>query len=77
MVEQTERTRKHFEGKIPEETRQHFRVAREEFRKSVEGMVPPEFMEHRREARKEMLLAWRSMIDASLERMEEPKKKAQ
>jgi hypothetical protein len=76
MAEQTEHTRKHFEGKLPEETRQHFRTAREEFRKSVEGMIPPGFMEHRHKARKEMLLAWRSMIDASLERMEEPKKKA-
>jgi hypothetical protein len=74
MAEKTENTRKHFEGKIPEETRQHFRTAREEFRKSVEGMIPPEFMEHRRNARKEMLLAWRSMIDASLDRMEKNKK---
>jgi len=76
MAEQTDQNRTHFEGKIPEETRQHFRSAREEFRKSIEGMLPPEFAEHRRNARKEMLLAWRSMIDASLERMEEPKKKA-
>ena len=76
MAEKTEQTRMPFEGKIPEETRQHFKNAREEFRKSVEGMIPPEFLEHRRKARKEMLLAWRSMIDASLERMEDPKKKA-
>ena len=76
MAEHTEHTYKPFEGKIPEETRQHFRTAREEFRKSMEGMLPPGFMEHRHKARKEMLLAWRSMIDASLERMEEPKKKA-
>jgi len=76
MAEQTDRTRKHFEGKIPEETRQHFRAAREEFHKSIEGMIPPEFREHRRKARKEMLLAWRSMIDAALERMEGTKKKA-
>ena len=76
MAEQTDHPRKPFEGKIPEETRQHFHSAREEFRKSIEGMLPPEFAEHRRNARKEMLLAWRSMIDASLERMEEPKKKA-
>jgi hypothetical protein len=74
MAEKTEHTRKPFEGKIPEETRQHFRTAREEFRKSIEGMMPPEFLEHRRNARKEMLLAWRSMIDASLERMEKNKK---
>jgi hypothetical protein len=73
MAEKTTHTRKPFEGKIPEETRQHFHTAREEFRKSVEGMVPPEFIEHRRKARKEMLLAWRSMIDATLEKMEEKK----
>jgi hypothetical protein len=72
MSEQT----KHFEGKLPEETLQHFRAAREEFNKSLRGMLPPGFIEHRRKARKEMLLAWRSMIDASLARMEEPKKKA-
>lgn len=76
MAEQTDRNRKYFEGKIPEETRQHFHAAREEFRKSVEGMIPPAFMEHRRKARKEILLAWRSMIDAALERMEGTKKKA-
>jgi len=76
MAEKTARTQKPFEDKIPEETRQHFQAAREEFRKSVEGMVPPEFMEHHRNARKEMLMAWRSMIDASLERMEKGEKKA-
>jgi hypothetical protein len=76
MAEQTDRLHKHFEGKISEETRQHFRAAREEFHKSIEGILPPGFMEHRRKARKEMLLAWRNMIDATLERMEEPKKKA-
>ena len=76
MAEQTARTRKPFEGKIPEETRQHFHAAREEFRKSVEGMLPPEFVEHRHKARKEMLLAWRSMIDATLEHMEKGPKKA-
>ena len=75
MAEQTAHTRKPFEGKIPEETRQHFRAAREEFQKSVEGMLPPEFVEHRRQARKEMLLAWRSMIDARLEHMEKGQKK--
>ncbi|HTX90971.1 MAG TPA: hypothetical protein VMC09_07110 [Anaerolineales bacterium] len=74
MAEQTAHARKHFEGKIPEETREHYHAAREEFRKTIESLVPPEFMEHRRNARKEMLLAWRSMIDASLEHMEEKKK---
>jgi ribosomal protein L13 len=76
MAEKTARNQKPFEGKISEETRQHLRAAREEFHKSIEGMLPPEFTEHHRKAHKEMLLAWRSMIDASLERMEDPKKKA-
>jgi hypothetical protein len=76
MAEQTAHTHKPFESRISEETRQHFRTAREEFHKSIEGILPLEFAEHRRKARKEMLLAWRSMIDATLERMEEPKKKA-
>jgi hypothetical protein len=76
MAEKTARTHKPFEGKIPEETRQHIHAAREEFHKSIEGMLPPEFMEHHRKARKEMLLAWRSMIDASLEHMEASQKKA-
>ena len=74
MAEQTKDMHGHYNGMIPEETRQHFRAAREELRKSVEGMLPPGFVEHRKNARKEMLLAWRSMIDASLERMEELKK---
>ena len=76
MTGQTARIPKSFKGNIPEETRQHFQAAREEFRKSVEGMIPPEFMEHRRKAHKEMLLAWRSMIDASLERMDKDKIKS-
>ena len=77
MADKTEQTHKPFEGRMmSEETRQHFKAAREEMRKSIQGMLPPGFMEHRRNARKEMLLAWRSMIDASLERMDEHKKKA-
>jgi ribosomal protein L13 len=75
MEEQTRYTHKHFSDKFSEETRQHFKSAREEFHKSMEGMLPPGFVEHRRKAHKELLLAWRSMIDASLERMEPTKKK--
>jgi len=70
MAEKTANTRKSFEGKIPDETREHYRAARDEFRKSVEGFFPPEFREHHRKARKEMLLAWRSMIDATLENID-------
>ena len=70
MENKTKHDRHPMEGKIPEETRQHFRAAREEFRKSMEGMIPQGFVEHRRRARREMLLAWRSMIDARLSRID-------
>ncbi|HEX2993778.1 MAG TPA: hypothetical protein VHP14_03080 [Anaerolineales bacterium] len=62
--------RRPFEGKIPEEARQHARAAREEVRESMKAFLPPEFWDHGKKARKEMLLAWRSMIDAALERMD-------
>jgi hypothetical protein len=74
MDENTSR-RKSFEDRIPEEVRQHARAAREELRESVKAFLPPEFFEHRRKARKEMLLAWRSMINAALERMDEKEEK--
>jgi hypothetical protein len=75
MAEQATHTHKPFEGKMSEETREHLRAAREEFHKSMEGILPPGLMEHRQQARKEMLLALRSILDASLERMDEKKKK--
>jgi hypothetical protein len=75
MAEKTNR-RQPFEGKIPDEVRQHVRAAREEFRESMRAFLPPEFFEHRKKARKEMLLAWRSMIDSALERMEKSEEKA-
>ena len=62
--------RKHFEDHIPEDVRQHAHAAREEMRESVKAFLPPKFWEHSRKARKEMLLAWRSMIDHALERMD-------
>jgi hypothetical protein len=76
MAEKSSRPQKPFEFKISEETRQHFRAAHSEFHKSIEGLLPAGFSEHRRNARKEMLLAWRSLIDSSLEHMEEKKSKA-
>ena len=75
MAEKTNR-RKPFEGEIPEEVRQHIRAAREEMRESIKAFLPPEFMEHRKKARKEMLLAWRSVIDTALERMDRKEEKA-
>ena len=57
---------------IPDEVRQHYKNARKEFKKSIEGLLPQGFVEHRRNARREMLLAWRSMIDHVLKKMDEP-----
>lgn len=69
MNENTSR-RRPFEDRVPEDVRQHARAAREEMRESMKAFLPPEFWEHGKKARKEMLLAWRSMIDAALERMD-------
>ena len=76
MNENTTR-RKHFEDKIPEEVRQHVRAAREEMRESIQAFLPPGFIEHRKKARREMLLAWRSLIDSTLERLEEKEDKVE
>lgn len=67
--------RRHYRDEIPEDVRQHVRTAREELRESMRAFLPPGFWEHRNKARKEMLLAWRSMIDAALERMEKKEEK--
>lgn len=70
MAEKTTRGKK-YESRIPEEARQHFRAAREEMRKSMELLLPEGFLDHRRGARREMLLAWRSMLDSAIQRMDE------
>ena len=74
MEENTTR-RRSYENRVPEEVRQHARAARQEMRESMKSFLPPQFWEHGRKARKEMLLAWRSMIDAALDRMEEKEEK--
>lgn len=75
MPEKTARTNP-FEGKIPGEVREHLRAAGNELRESVRAFLPPEFVEHRRKARKEMLLAWRSVIDSALKRIDEKENEA-
>jgi hypothetical protein len=67
--------RRPYKNEIPEEARQHARAAREEMRESMKSFLPPEFWEHGKKARREMLLAWRSMIDAALERLDEKEEK--
>jgi hypothetical protein len=75
MAEKT-KGRRPFEDRIPEDVRQHVRAAREELREGIRAFLPPDFVEHRRKARKEMLLAWRSMIDSALQRIEEKDKES-
>ncbi len=53
-----------------EEVRQHMKAARAAWKKSMEEILPLGYREHRRTARKEMLLAFRSMLDAAIERIE-------
>ena len=50
------------------EARKHFKAARESMHKSMEELLPKGYIEHRRAARKEMLLAFRSLLDAAIER---------
>jgi hypothetical protein len=67
-------SQKSFKDRIPQEAREHMQAAREEMRKSIEALFPQGFIEHRRTASREILLAWRSMIDSALEKMEEKSK---
>jgi hypothetical protein len=73
MDENTTR-RKRFKEEVPEDVRQHVRAARDEMRESIKSILPPGFLEHRRKARKEMLLAWRSLIDSAIERIDNTEK---
>ena len=70
MAEKTARQKK-YESHIPEDARQHFRAAREEMRNGIKTLFPEGFFEHRKSARREVLMAWRSMLDAAIERMDE------
>lgn len=76
MTENKTRTQKSFEACIPEETRQHLRAAGEELRKSVQALLPEGFVTHQKRAQKEFLLAWRSLIDAAIDRLEKSESKA-
>ena len=58
---------------IPEETREHYKKARKEFHEAVKDLLPDGFLEHHRNARREMMLAWRSMLDHAIKKMDEEK----
>ncbi len=54
-----------------ESARQHMRNARAEMRESFNAFFPPEFVQHQQQARREMLLAWRSMLDRAIRRIDD------
>lgn len=71
MVTKKTENEKKFKREIPEETREHYKKARQEMGEAIKGFLPEGFLEHRRAARKEMMLAVRSLLDAAIEKMEE------
>ncbi len=56
----------------------HLAAAVRSFRKEVKEwrseLLPEEFRSHSRAARREMLLAWRSLLDAQISKLEEEDK---
>lgn len=67
----TEETKTPKSGKIPEEAKEHFSSAKDEFKKGLDAMFPPTVMEHRQAAQKEVLMGLKSLIDAALEKFSE------
>ena len=65
--EHQERWKEH----VPEDVLEHAKAAQREFRKSLESLFPPGFLEHTLAARRETLLAFRSLIDHAIERMDQ------
>lgn len=55
----------------PDEARSHMQAARDELRRSFDSLFPPEFVQHRRRAQREMLLAWRSLLDRAIRRIDD------
>ena len=58
-------------GPVPQEAKDHFGNAKDEFKKGLDAMFPPEVKEHRQAAQQEVLKGLRSLIDAALERFED------
>ena len=67
----TEETKTPKPGNIPQEARDHFGTARNEFKKGLDAMFPPEVKEHRQAAQREVLQGLKSLIDAALDKFDE------
>lgn len=62
---------KKWKERVPEETREHYKKARAEMREALKGFLPKGVVEHHHNARREMMLAWRSMLDHAIKKMDE------
>ncbi len=71
MVDKKTDRESKFKTQIPEETREHYKKARQEMREAIKVLLPEGFIEHRRTAKREMLLALRSLLDAAIEHTEQ------
>ncbi len=67
----TEETNTPKTGHVPQEAKDHFGTAREEFKKGLDAMFPPAVKDHRESAQQEVLKGLRSLIDAALEKFGE------
>ncbi len=67
----TEETKTPKPEHVPQEAKDHFSSAKEEFKKGLDAMFPPKVKEHRQAAQKEVLQGLKSLIDAALEKFDE------
>ena len=67
----TEETKTPEPGHVPQEAKDHFGTAKDEFKKGLDAMFPPEVKEHRQSAQREVLKGLRSLIDAALDKFDE------
>jgi hypothetical protein len=74
MAEEMRKRKRLFEDLVSDEAIDHIHAARKEMRQGWEAFLPPGFIEHRRAARREMLMAFRSILDAAVRRLEAEEK---
>ena len=67
----TEETKIPKQDHVPQEAKDHFGTAKEEFKKGLDAMFPPTVKEHRKAAQQEVLKGLRSLIDAALDKFDE------
>ena len=67
----TEETKTPKSEHVPQDAKDHFGTAKEEFKKGLDAMFPPEVKEHRQAAQREVLQGLKGLIDAALEKFEE------